>query len=697
LGQKALAKSNSAISKVQPIFRTIGADISIRDSMGNGLTDSENFPLIRPFSGMPSDFYNMMEIVDRAYQENGILFNVVNLMADFACRGLQIVHPNRRIEDFLQEWARKVELYDRASCFMNQFFRLGNVIINRETALLAADDINRLQRGIAQADIPVDEPIEVPSGELPMWYSFINPRYVDIVGGGDLATFAGIYRYGLRLPKKLAQKIREPKESEADIVNQIPVYILNGIRNGNNLINLDPQKISVYFYKKDDWQPWALPMTYPILKDIMTLNKLKLADLSALDGAISHIRLWQLGDLQNQILPTPAAIEHLSEILMSVNGGGALDLVWGPDLNIKETSTDVYRFLGPEKYTPTLNAIYTGLGIPTSMQGDSGGKGGSLDKYLSLKVLIERINYGRTALAHWLDGELRLVQRGMGFRFPAYTKFEHMVLTDEDAYLRLLVELVDRNIVAPETVQERFGEIPDIEYARIKRYYQNIESGKLPRKAGPYHDAELDAELRKLFAQTGVVTPSQVDVELSEKKPGEKSAVDIKSVSKGLPNKTKPIGRSGQGRPRGAKDSVPRKQKKLAPANAALFFSTRAWATEVQKVISEVTTPIFLHTCAKKSVPSLTSEEFQDLENFKFAVLCALEPYTEFSYDLFVKLLNNKLEIPVFAQQLLASIIGKYTEHANKSPTIEQIRLFQSEVYSLLKQEVNSNEEVENG
>ena len=91
----------------------------------------------------------------------------------------------------------------------------------------------------------------------------------------------------------------------------LPPDILEAIKEGKTTIPLDPDKVSVYYYKKDDWLVWANPMIYAILDDIIMLEKMKLADISALDGAISNIRLWSLGDLDNKILPTKAAINKL--------------------------------------------------------------------------------------------------------------------------------------------------------------------------------------------------------------------------------------------------------------------------------------------------------------------------------------------------------------------------------------------------
>ena len=41
------------------------------------------------------------------------------------------------------------------------------------------------------------------------------------------------------------------------------------------------------------------------------------------------------------------------------------------------------------------------------------------NNYVSLKTLIERLEYGREVLSGWWRQEIEMVQKAMGFRFPA--------------------------------------------------------------------------------------------------------------------------------------------------------------------------------------------------------------------------------------------------------------------------------------
>ncbi len=125
-------------------------------------------------------------------------------------------------------------------------------------------------------------------------------------------------------------------------------------------------------------------------------RKCRMADLAALDGAVSHIRLWTLGDLDKGILPSKVAIREFSNLLMNVAANGSVfDLIWNPAIKLQETSTELSKFLDVGKYTSVLQSIYAALGYPQMMTGSSKKGGGMTDNFLQVKTLVERLKYGR--------------------------------------------------------------------------------------------------------------------------------------------------------------------------------------------------------------------------------------------------------------------------------------------------------------
>lgn len=670
-------------------------NVSIRDTF-----DRSDYDMFRPGEQTPYRIKDVIRDCMRAYSKIGIIRNVIDLMADFTTQGIDLVHPNERIETFYKEWFRKVGGKERSERFANYLYRTGNVVVKRQTAKLSAKNEDQMRRATADADIDIDETPKVVKREIPWTYRFQNPLSL-VVLSEELAMFVdpSDFVFGVQVPMPILKQIKNPQgKHQKAMVQAIPDGILSELRGGSRMITLDPEKTSAYYYKRDDWSVWAEPMLNAILEDINLLRKMRLADLAALDGAISSIRVWKLGSLEHKILPTELAINRLAQMLMNNVGGGVMDLVWGPEIELLETSTEVYKFLGQTKYEPVLTAIYAGLGIPPTLTGAAGSTGGGFtNNFISLKTLTERLQYGRDVLKGFWDEEIRIVQKAMGFRFPATVRFDRMVLTDEAAEKALLIQLADRDLISVETLQERFGEDPAIEQVRIRREHRQRKAQQMPAKASPFHTADKDHELKKIVASSGSVTPSELGVQLDEKKPGQKSPLQMQADSKmntKLAGK-KPKGQPGQGRPKNKKDSKKRKQKRVTPRTSAAFIETFAWAETAQANISQLASKPFLKSIAKKNMRELTAKESSDFENFKFYALCAFEPGAQITEDSLKQVVGRKnaLSVPSFVNELLETTVAKYIETNGKEPPIEVLRRFHAGTYAFWKGDFEETEE----
>ena len=99
-----------------------------------------------------------------------------------------------------------------------------------------------------------------------------------------MSSFVHDRFYELKLPASIRKTIDSPKnENEKNIIANLPPAIIEAAKRKKSY-PLDPDKTLVYHYKKDDWQTWAYPMIYAIMDDITVIEKLKLADIAALDG-----------------------------------------------------------------------------------------------------------------------------------------------------------------------------------------------------------------------------------------------------------------------------------------------------------------------------------------------------------------------------------------------------------------------------
>jgi len=472
-----------------------------------------------------------------------------------------------------------------------------------------------------------------PKNEIPWKYTFIHPSVVEVIGG-SLAAFTGKQYFAIKLSHQLRRVILNPRTTEERrMVAELPDDIKQAAKDMSGVV-LPPEKVKVFHYKKDDWLPWAYPMVYAALDDIVLLEKLKLADMAALDGAISNIRIFKLGSLEHKIAPTRAAAQKLAAILQSNVGVGTMDFIWGPDIELIETKTAVHEFLGEEKYKPTLNSIYACMGIPPTLTGTFGAAG-TTNNFISLKTLIQRLEYGRQILRDFWDAELEEIRQAMGFRFAAQIEFDYTNLGDEVAEKSLLIQLADRSLISDELLQEYFGNDPELERQRLVREQQERDINKRPAKSGPYHDPQFGIALKKTAMQAKAITPSQIGLRLDAKdnqlktfKPEKGDTLMKQQVSKS-PSPSSPAkkGQPQQGRPRNSLDKTPRQTKTFKPKVKAVNKAViEIWARGAQAAISKFLTPSLLKAVGKRDVRQLTHEEVDDIENIKFGVLCNLEP-----------------------------------------------------------------------
>jgi hypothetical protein len=502
--REALQEASKGLDEFGGIYRTTANNSRYRLDFSNidgptssrpGLTRSD-YDYFRPEESVPRHVKAIFQKADVIYNRVGLVKNVIDLMGDFASQGIRLVHPNKRIERFYRNWFDKVKGEERSERFLNNLYRVGNVVINRQTAKINLKVTDQLYKSVSSPDLIVtSDQLAVEKKEIPWRYTFVDPICVDVVGG-SLSSFVSKKSYAITLPGHLRKLINSPKnETERRIIEQLPSAIVEAAKSRKPYL-LDPNKTLVFHYKKDDWKTWAYPMIYSIMDDINIIEKLKLADLAALDGAISNIRIFKLGSLEHKIAPTPAAANKLSSILQNNVGGGTMDLVWGPDIELIESKTSVHQFLGEAKYTPHLNSVYAGLGIPPTLTGTYGAAG-TTNNFISLKTLTQRLQYGRKVLMAFWKNEIAAVQKAMGFRFPAKIEFDRMDLSNEEAEKALLIQLADRNVVSDELLQRVFGFDPETEKTRLNRENRERKSERMVKKAGPYFDANFENTMKK--------------------------------------------------------------------------------------------------------------------------------------------------------------------------------------------------------
>lgn len=670
-------------------FTNTDTSTSVRSEYNKG-----DYEYYRPGEAVPKTSEQLMAAAQSAYENVSIVRSVIDMMGDFTAQGARIVHPNKQIENFMKDWAKTVFFENSCERIANTLYRLGNcpikkrfgkvpIAVEKEWRKTFSDMSNQ------EDDLVMKKPV-TKYRTLPLSYTILDPLSIEVIGG-EITTFIGKPLYGLKISQKFKQSIlrleREAgKVSQAnDLLQFIPDDIKTAVKAGKSYIPIDPTKLKILFYKKDDWKVWSTPMLSAILDALAILEKMHLADASALDGAISQVRLWILGDIEHDIMPGPDAINKLRDILSRVGTGGVLDLIWGPGLDFKESKTDVHHYLSSDKYHQIMTEIYSGLGVPQTLTGGSGQTAGFTNNYISMKTLIERLEYGRRILIDFWNEEFKQIQKAMGWRFAPKLIFDYKVLSDENTERALLLDMWDRDILATESMQELCRRDPDLENMRIRKEMKKRENGKAPVKASPYHNPEKEFEMQKLAMQGGTIAPSEVGINLKPRKDGEETPLDkqgqMQMKMAEMKEKYKP--KLSGGRPKNSNDKKKRKVKKVTPRSSA--FNLFVWAEAAQDKLSDVLNPAILEKYNKKNMRSLTKSEMLEVEDMKFIILSSLVPYSTISDEIVYNILGNSPKHDGDILREFHKIKSMFEQHYDKTPTIEDCREMFSTAYARIK------------
>lgn len=651
------------IDDVEPVRSAAWADRTFLDIDSNISVRSEylrsDYDSYRSNSVIPNKPHDKIAISMKVYSKVGIVRNVIDLMSDFAVQGVRLQHENPTVERFYKKWFTKVRGVDRSERFLNYLYRTGNIVINRIDGRIPTKTTKEWKAvGESFANNPITKSV------IPLRYYFLNPMTIDVLGG-DISTFTGKPVYYLKIDKTIKNAISELERNHQKV--DLPADIVAAIKSKESKYILPADKIYVAHYKKDDWQVWSEPMTYAITDDLVAYEKMRLADLSALDGAISNIRLWNVGfidtqNVANSLIPNKAVLNKLRNILHNNVGGGTIDLVWGPELKFTESNTQVYKFLGSAKYENTLNAIYDGMGVPSVLR--SGGKNtGGSSGFIALKTLVERLEYGRNVLVDFWNEQIKIVQMAMGFDKPAEVMFDKLILSDESTELDLLMKLADRDLVSSETLLEKFDMFSNIESSRIKREIK--KRGKsLPNKAGPYHNPQIDEKLKQDLLKEGRIAPSELGFDFDVSDPMPKDSGRPDNVIETQKRKKKPLGKPQTGK--------------------SELSTAYAWTGEAYKNIVDQISPAILHSFGKKNFRQLTNEESVRAEYMKFSVLFGFELFEDITTEKIIEYLEVD-PVTNQAKHTLSSLHHGFSSKMGTKPTMDELRQIYLNTYIIEK------------
>jgi hypothetical protein len=462
-------------------------DIYVREPFSR-----QDYEWSRPNEELPEKFGDKLTACRSMYKKIGVVRNVVDLMIDFIVSGIKLQHEDLETDIFFKTWFKKIKVADAAAEFAKHTIIDCNTVVRRNTGRLTKPVKTQWMETAGSLDVKLNvEKNKTVSAEIPVGY-----RFLDICGlkwkNEENMSLTGEKILLCKIPKRLIEMVMLPKDQyEKDVVSKLPADFIQRVKNNKGgYIELDMSKVYVCHNKKDDWEGWATPYLISILGDIIYKQKMRQAETSALDGWVNVIRLWKLGDHEKEIFAQPEAFRKLTEAIQANTGGGALDIIWDSMIDMEEFYPPTDKILGSEKYVQVNADILIGLGVPEVLLG---GRGANFsNSFIQLKTIVERLENVRNKIKDWLLGEVDLICRSMGFDTLPKIMFNHMNLQDENVLRKLMVGLVDRGLISPETVVQLHNE--DFE-AEMNKKDRNLKRMGVDEVPGPYSNQNDQASL----------------------------------------------------------------------------------------------------------------------------------------------------------------------------------------------------------
>jgi len=412
---------------------------------------------------------NEQQIKDRigscreAYENVGIIGNIIDLMTDFGIEGIEIYHPSKQIEKFFKQWAKKVALRDLSEQILKCIYRDGNVPILSSTGRISDAEAEKFKRSFGKKssnDHLFEDKTLQGSKIIPYKYRVLDVMNLRKTGNDIIGDYRWSYQYNKEECKDLAGKTNS--DSVKNIKNSMTTEEWESfIKTG--LATLDPNRFNMLFYKKDGYRCWANPMLWRVIEDVKFKKQIRDMDISIAEGVTNVLTIVKLGDSKEGILPSKNKYNKMVNMLK--NPSKSKTIVWDDLISVETEYPPVKDFFSAEKYKQVDDDIRSGLGIAEILI--NGGGGNYSNSFLSVKTLLERLETGRQQLLDFITEQVEIVTKNMGFRSGPHVRLVNMSLTNEEIQKKFMLELFDRNALSYETLIARFGENIEIESSRM--------------------------------------------------------------------------------------------------------------------------------------------------------------------------------------------------------------------------------------
>ena len=418
-----------------------------------------------------------IELCQKAYCNVAVFRNAIDIMSEFTNTDIYLEGGSKKSREFFYEWFKKVNIIGLKDQYFREYYRSGNIFLYRIDGKFKADDYARLINQVGN--------IGATANKVPLKYILLNP-YDVIARRSTTFTNGGVYQKVLS-EYEIARLGSPQTEEDLAIFEALDPEIKDSINNGSYSnkgikINLDPKRLSYSFYKKQDYEPFAVPFGFPVLEDINAKMELKKMDQAITRTVENVILLITMGADPEKGGVNPNNMAAMQNLFKNESVGRVLvsDYTTKAEFIIPELNL----VLGPQKYQILNEDIKQGL------QNIVVGEEKFNSTQVKAQIFIDRLQESRYGfLNDFLNKEIKRIAKDLGFRSWPEAKMKDIDMRDEVQLMRASTRLMELGIITPEQGMEMFhnGKFPEPDQLdsaqqdfledREKGYYNPIVGG----------------------------------------------------------------------------------------------------------------------------------------------------------------------------------------------------------------------------
>lgn len=442
-----------------------------------------------PFE-MSINGYNIrdaIELCQKAYANIAIFRNAIDIMSEFANAEIYLEGGSQKARDFFSKWMKYVQMWNVKDQYFREYYRSGNVFFYKINAKFTIDDFSKILESYASYDgssyttdliINKDYPTKYNvKNEIPVQYTLLNPYYLTV----NRTSSWKYVVYQKILSEYELERLQNPKNDHDKLVFQnLDKETQNKIKNGQwsqdgLKIQLNPTDVIYSFYKKQDYEPFAVPFGFPVLDDINFKLEMKKIDQAICRTIENVILLITMGNE-----PSKGGINHKNiQAMQNLLRNQSVGRVLVADYTTKAEFLipDMNKVLGYEKYKIVNEDIKEGL------QNILIGSEKFANTTVKAQVFFERLKEARNAfLNDFLQPQLDLIFRNLGFKGKCpQAKFEEVSIKDETQFNRVVTRMMELGILPPEeglkVIETGIYPTPEELVAAQEKFVQQREQG----------------------------------------------------------------------------------------------------------------------------------------------------------------------------------------------------------------------------